>query len=171
MRALTSAHATGHCSAMSSNLRVVCAQQCASAKPGPSCQHLIHRDAVDDDDAAIAAEHLAAFVRGFARQDAIVRDRSSSNANKILETGLFEKSYATPNGTLSPLQARLELALNPQKALPDTILRIDLEAMAKNGYSIPTAARVRGANNMPGGGVEYFFPYPIPPTYIRPFWP
>ena len=37
-------------------------------------EDLVHREAIDDDDAAVAAEHLAAFVRRFARQDAIERD-------------------------------------------------------------------------------------------------
>lgn len=63
-------------------------------------------------------------------------------------------TYATPNGALSPLQAHIDLALRPNRGLPDTILRIDLEGLRRAGYQIPDVTQVGRSFGMPGGGYE-----------------
>ncbi len=91
-----------------------------------------------------------------------------------MENGLRMETYATPDGSLSPLQASLELALPPHRALPDTIIRIDLAGLRSAGYRIPSTTRVSGTvtgagdrvYTMPGGGYEMLFPYEIPSQYL-----
>ncbi len=46
-------------------------------------------------------------------------------------------SYATKTGALSPLQAQIDLALAPNRGLPNALLRIDLAGLRKAGYEIP----------------------------------
>jgi len=84
----------------------------------------------------------------------------------IESVGLRQGSYATTAGDLSPLQAQIDLALRPNRGLPDTILRIDLKGMREAGYDIPQITPVERSFNMPGGGYEMKFPYPIPPQFI-----
>lgn len=93
----------------------------------------------------------------------------------IKREGLRPGSYATPNGTLSGLGAKLELALPPTRSAPDIRIRIDLEGLRKAGYEIPTPTRVsnvvRGPDGrvytMPGGGYEMQFPYEIPGEFLE----
>lgn len=99
---------------------------------------------------------------------------SSKWIESITTNGLNKGAYATPNGSLSPLQASLELALPPNRALPDAALRIDLAGLRKAGYEIPTPTRVSSTvssggrtYSMPGGGYEMQFPYAIPPEFIK----
>lgn len=99
---------------------------------------------------------------------------SSKWIESITTNGLNKGAYATPNGSLSPLQASLELALPPNRALPDAVLRIDLAGLRKAGYDIPTPTRVSSTvssggrtYSMPGGGYEMQFPYAIPPEFIK----
>lgn len=99
---------------------------------------------------------------------------SSKWIDSITKTGLNKGSYATPNGSLSPLQASLELALPPNRALPDAALRIDLAGLRRAGYEIPSPTRVSSTvssggrtYSMPGGGYEMQFPYAIPPEFIK----
>lgn len=84
----------------------------------------------------------------------------------ILKTGLKRGSYLTTTGELSPLQAHIDLALSPNRGLPDVILRIDLNGLRAAGYEIPKPTSVARSNNMPGGGYEMHFPYPINPQFI-----
>ncbi len=84
----------------------------------------------------------------------------------ILKTGLRRGSYLTTTGELSPLQAHIDLALSPNRGLPDVILRIDLNGLRAAGYEIPKPTPVARSNNMPGGGYEMRFPYPINPQFI-----
>lgn len=92
----------------------------------------------------------------------------------INTSGLRSGSYATPAGNLSPTQAVIELALPPNRNLPNTKLRIDLDAMRKDGYEIPQPTRVSNVvtggdgrvYTQPGGGYEMKFDYKIPPKYI-----
>ena len=75
---------------------------------------------------------------------------------------------------MSPTQASIELALPPNRKLPDAKLRIDLDAMRKDGYDIPEPRRVSNTvtgsdgrvYTQPGGGYEMQFDYEIPPKYI-----
>lgn len=91
-----------------------------------------------------------------------------------MSDGLRKGAYATPNGNLSPLQATLDLALPPNRALPNATLRIDLAGLRKAGYEIPTPSRVSSTvtgsggrvYNMPGRGYEMQFPYEIPPHFL-----
>jgi len=86
--------------------------------------------------------------------------------SSIEKQGLRPGSYATPAGDLSPLQAQIDLALPPNRGLPDAVLRVDLAGLRKAGYEVPSVTQVRRAFNMPGGGYEMQFPYPIPPEFI-----
>lgn len=104
---------------------------------------------------AIAAADDVAFHYTFSRVISSIRSE-----------GLRAGSYATPNGTLSPLQAHIDLALSPNRGLPDALLRIDLAGLRSAGYEIPTARQVGRSHGMPGGGQEIEFPYRIPPQYI-----
>jgi hypothetical protein len=100
---------------------------------------------------------------------------SSRWIESITANGLRKGSYATPNGSLSPLQASLELALPPNRALPNAAIRIDLAGLRKAGYKVPTPTRVSstvtGAGgrtySMPGGGYEIQFPYSIPSEFLK----
>lgn len=100
---------------------------------------------------------------------------SSEYAQSIAENGLRPGSYATPNGSLSPLQAQLELALPPTRALPGATVQIDVAGLRGAGYEIPAVSRVSstvtGAGGrvytMPGGGYEMNFPYAIPPQFLK----
>ncbi len=93
----------------------------------------------------------------------------------INENGLRPGSYATPAGDLSPTQAAIELALPPNRKLPDAKLRIDLEAMRQKGFKIPKPKRVSNVvtagdgrvYTQPGGGYEMKFDYEIPSEFIK----
>ncbi|MDP1961687.1 MAG: hypothetical protein Q8K93_05740 [Reyranella sp.] len=84
----------------------------------------------------------------------------------ILKTGLKRGSYLTTTGELSPLQAHIDLALSPNRGLPGAVVRIDLNGLRAAGYEIPKPTQVGRSNNMPGGGYEVRFPYPINPQFI-----
>ena len=85
----------------------------------------------------------------------------------IEKQGLRPGSYATPNGTLSPPQAHIDLALRPNRGLPDALIRVDLAGLREAGYTIPRATQVGRSFGMPGGGVEMQFPYAIPPQFLK----
>ena len=85
----------------------------------------------------------------------------------VEKQGLRSGSYATPNGTLSPLQAQIDLALPPNRGLPDALVRIDLAGLRKAGYEIPQVRQVGRSFGMPGGGYEIQFPYSIPSQFIK----
>ncbi len=93
----------------------------------------------------------------------------------ISSKGLLPGSYATPNGSLSPLQAQIDLALPPNTGLRDAVLRVDVAGLRQAGYEIPSITRVSGTvtgpggrgYTMPGGGYEMQFPYAIPPEFIK----
>ena len=91
---------------------------------------------------------------------------SSRAAASIEQQGLRAGSYATPNGSLSPLQAQLDLALAPNRGVPGSLLRVDLAGMRQAGYEIPGITPVGRSFNMPGGGFEMQFPYPVPSQFI-----
>lgn len=96
---------------------------------------------------------------------------ASKSVNDIMNSGLFPGSYATPTAGLSPLQAHIELALNPAKGPRNAILEIDLKGLRAAGFEIPPVTRVTSAFGMPGGGYEMNFPYAIPPEFIRVIQP
>jgi hypothetical protein len=59
------------------------------------------------------------------------------------------------------------LALPPNRGLPGVTLQIDLDGLRAAGYDIPEVGQVGRSYNMPGGGTEMYFPYPIPPQFIK----
>jgi hypothetical protein len=85
----------------------------------------------------------------------------------IESKGLREGTYVTPTGNLSPLQAHIDLALPPNRGLPDALIRVDLAGLRGDGYEIPAITRVGRSYGMPGGGYEMRFPYEIPARYIK----
>jgi len=91
--------------------------------------------------------------------------------SSIESQGLRAGSYATPTGTLSPLQAQIDLALAPNRCLTDALLRIDLAGLRQAGYQIPEITQVGRSFGMPGGGFEMQFPYSIPPQFITVIQP
>lgn len=91
----------------------------------------------------------------------------SKFAGSIERTGLRPGSYATPDGTLSPLQAHIDLALPPNRAVPDALIRVDLAGLRSAGYQIPNPSQVGRSFGMPGGGTELQFPYAIPPEFLK----
>jgi hypothetical protein len=84
----------------------------------------------------------------------------------IERKGLKPGAYATPTGTLSPMQAHIDLALPPNRGLPDVRIRIDLAGLHRAGCIIPRITQVARRHGMPGGGYEMQFLYNIPPQYI-----
>lgn len=84
-----------------------------------------------------------------------------------MRTGLRPGSYATPTGDLSPLQAHIELALNPVGGPRNAVLQVDLAGLRAAGYEIPSVTRVTSAFGMPGGGFEMRFPYEVPPEFLK----
>jgi RHS repeat-associated protein len=83
----------------------------------------------------------------------------------IEREGLRAGSYATPTGTLSPMQAQIDLALSPT-GLRDALVRVDLAGLRNAGYEIPPITQVGRSHGMPGGGFEMRFAYRIPPEFI-----
>lgn len=90
----------------------------------------------------------------------------SRYTSSIEQNGLRPGSFATNTGELSPLQAQTDLALPPNRGLPDTLLRIDLNGLRSAGYDVPEFSPAGRMFNMPGGGAEMQFPYAIPPEFI-----
>ncbi len=90
----------------------------------------------------------------------------SKYLDSIMKNGLRQGSYATRSGNLSPIQAQIELALPANRGLPDARVRVDLAGMRAAGYEIPGLSRVSSRFNLPGGGYEMQFSYPVPPEFI-----
>jgi RHS repeat-associated protein len=99
---------------------------------------------------------------------------TDASAQKILRDGLLPgqtsgKVYTTPNGTLSPVQAQIELALPPNRGLPNATLEIDMKGLRQAGITPSLGpVRVQPTRNAPGGGTEIIFNQAIPPQFIRP---
>jgi hypothetical protein len=110
-------------------------------------------------DAALAARGTAGASEAFSYTFA-------KYLGSISKNGLRQGSYATRSGTLSPLQAQIELALPANRGLPDALLRIDLAGLRTAGYKIPGLTRVSSRFGLPGGGYEMQFPYSVPPQFI-----
>jgi RHS repeat-associated protein len=94
-----------------------------------------------------------------------------SFANSISQGGLRTSSngflYTTTEGGLSPIQAQINLALSPNRGLPNALFRIDAQGLENIGirpFSGPRA--VTGGNFGAGGGTEVLFNRPIPAQYL-----
>ena len=95
-----------------------------------------------------------------------------ANVGGILEKGLVPgrsgQVFTTPNGTLTPLQAQIELALPANRGLPGAMLEIDAAGLQRAGIAPSLGPlRVQPTPNAPGGGVETIFNQAIPPQFIR----
>ncbi|SEL98619.1 DUF6443 domain-containing protein [Parapedobacter koreensis] len=92
------------------------------------------------------------------------KEAAQSISQQGLKVGRDGFSYLTNKGTLSPLQAQIELALPANRALPNSILRIDA-----SGLNPALIRRVSG--NLPGygagGGTEFLFNQHIPANLIK----
>jgi len=111
-----------------------------------------------------AAERELSNVEGVAEE---AFHYTFSNALSSIEAnGLRQGTYATTTSELSPMQAQIDLALPPNRGLTDSIVRIDLNGLREAGYVIPQVTQVGRSFNMPGGGYEMQFNYPIPPEFI-----
>ena len=74
--------------------------------------------------------------------------------------------FTTPDGTKSGLQSQIDLALPPNRGVPDALLEIDTRTLNQMGVKLPEASPVRRDFNMPGGGQEVIFDTLIPPEVI-----
>jgi len=96
---------------------------------------------------------------------------TSADPKQIMSEGLVPgrsgKVFTTPDGTLSPLQAQIDLALPPNRGLPNHLIEIDVGILRKLGIPIPRGGQVGRDYNMPGGGCEVVFPDRIPPAALR----
>jgi RHS repeat-associated protein len=104
--------------------------------------------------------------RGMAATEEAFHYTFARYLRSIQTNGLRQGTYATRSGTLSPLQAQIELALPANRGLPDALVRIDLAGLRQAGYQVPALTRVSSRFGLPGGGYEMQFPYPIPPQFI-----
>jgi len=96
----------------------------------------------------------------------------STAADDIAKQGLRPgissgKVFTTPRGDLSPLQAQIDLALPPNRGLPDALFEIDVPTLRRMGIDVPASTPVYRNYNMPGGGLENVFDVRIPPEAIR----
>ncbi len=96
---------------------------------------------------------------------------TGANPNKIAAEGLIPggsgKVFTTPSGKLSPLQAQLDLALPPNRGVPNHLLEIDIPTLQGMGMKVPQGGPVGRMFNMPGGGTEIVFPHAIPAEAIK----
>ncbi|SFC78889.1 RHS repeat-associated core domain-containing protein [Parapedobacter composti] len=92
------------------------------------------------------------------------REAAQSISQSGLRVGRDGFSYLTNNSTLRPLQAQIELALPANRALPNSLLRINT-----SGLTPAAIRRVQG--NLPGlgagGGMEFLFNQHIPASAIK----
>jgi hypothetical protein len=105
--------------------------------------------------------------KGIAAEEKVFHHTVEAAAKSIERNGLRPGAYATPTGGLSPLQAHIELALDPSKGARNAIVEIDLRGLKAAGYKIPSVNRISSQFGMPGGGYEMQFPYAIPPQFIK----
>jgi len=75
--------------------------------------------------------------------------------------------YATPRGDLSPIQAMLDLALPPNRGLPDAVFEIDLAGLQASGVRVSGPRLVGRSFNMPGGGEEVLIHGSVDPGFLR----
>jgi len=93
------------------------------------------------------------------------------NVASILEKGLgYDRplTWTTPAGNLSPVQAQIELALPANRGYPGALFEIDTARLQQLGINPAVGPqRIMSTPNAGGGGIEYIFNQPIPPSAIR----
>ena len=98
---------------------------------------------------------------------------TSADPESILENGLLPGKlgnvYLTPDGSLSPIQAYIDLALAPNRGFPAHLFEVDAQRLAEHlGQELPSPTRVTGwPGGGAGGGWEVVFNAPIPPWILR----
>ncbi len=73
----------------------------------------------------------------------------------------------TPQGNLSPLQAQIDLALPPNRGLPNALFEVDVGRLRQLGIDVPAPSQVGRNFNLPGGGLEVPINRAIPPEALR----
>ncbi len=84
-----------------------------------------------------------------------------------LRPGASGKNFLTPDGSLSPLQAQLDLAIPPNRGLPDALFEVDVQTLRRLGIDVPAPSQVGRSFNLPGGGQETLIDSLIPPEALR----
>ena len=96
---------------------------------------------------------------------------TSATPQDILKRGLKPgdsgKVFTTHTGNLSPLQAQIDLALPPNRGLPQHLIEIDVQTLKNMGINVPQGQQITRMFNMPGGGTEVVFPHAIPPEALN----
>lgn len=75
-------------------------------------------------------------------------------AELISGTGL-KPSFLTPRGDLSPIQAHLDLALDPTKGPRNALFEIDVSGAKEAGVHFSPTQQISRSHNMPGGEMEF----------------
>ncbi len=95
----------------------------------------------------------------------------AGNAESILQNGLGaggRRTFATPAGNLSPVQAQIELALPANRGYPGALFEINTARLQQLGINPAVGPqRIMSTPNAGGGGIEFIFNQPIPPSAIR----
>ena len=95
----------------------------------------------------------------------------AGNAESILQNGLGaggRRTFATPAGNLSPVQAQIELALPANRGYPGALFEINTARLQQLGINPAVGPhRIMSTPNAGGGGIELIFNQPIPPSAIR----
>ena len=96
---------------------------------------------------------------------------SRKYADSIVENGLKPgakgKVFTTPDGTMSGLQAQIDLALPPNRGIPDALLELDTKTLQRMGVDVSPSSLVKRDFNMPGGERETVFDSLLPPEAVR----
>lgn len=75
--------------------------------------------------------------------------------------------FLTPQGDLRPLQAQIDLALPPNRGLPNALFEVDVGKLVRLGIDVPASSQVGRSFNMPGGGLEVPIESRIPAELLR----
>jgi RHS repeat-associated protein len=103
---------------------------------------------------------------------------TNADPNSILKSGLKKGEsgnvYTTPDGTMSPMEAKQKLAL-PDPVPPRHLFGVDVKKLQNEGYNIPKPTIVQRAFDnagtyLPGGGLEVILPYNVPESCLIYFY-
>ncbi len=84
-----------------------------------------------------------------------------------LRPGASGKVFTTPQSNFSPLQAQIDLALPPNRGLPNAAFEIDAGKLRQLGIDVPAPTQVGRSFNMPGGGLEVPIEGRVPAEALR----
>jgi RHS repeat-associated protein len=91
-----------------------------------------------------------------------------SIANRGLITGRSGKIFTTPNGTYTPVEAQMYLALEPNRGLSRALFEIDMSKLHSMGVSASAGPmKVLPTSNAMGYGTEVILDQNIPSSVIR----